>query len=101
MRRAASGNSTWNHIPGCCGALVFHVVNVSAPPAACALWLAVTLQVGCATMTRGTEASSSSGVHDTLRAAVAARALATSAALTNDARLPKLLRTYDAIAAIH
>jgi len=77
------------------------VVNVSAAPAACALWLAVTFQVGWATMTRGTVASSSSGVHNALRAAVAARALATSAALTNDARLPKLLRTYDVMSAIH
>ena len=80
---------------------VFHVVNVSAAPAAGALWLAVTFHVGCATMTFGTEATSSSGVHNVLRAAVDARTLATSAALTNGARLPKLLRTYDAMAAIH
>jgi len=80
---------------------VVHVVNVSAAPAACALWLAVTFQVGWATMTRGTVASSSSGVHRVLRAAVEARTLATSAALMNAARLPKLLRTYDAMAAIH
>ena len=80
---------------------MFHVVNVSAPPAACALWLAVTFHVGCATMTLGTDATSSSCVHSVLRAAVDARTLATSVALTNDARLPKLLRTYDVMAATH
>src|SRR5690349_15862436 len=48
----------------------------------------------------GSEASSSADVQLVLRAAVAWRTRATSAAVTNDPRLPNELRTYEATEAI-
>ena len=92
------GSSTWNHIPACCGAPAFQVVNVSASFAASAWWLALTFQPSV-NRAAGSEAISSGTVHIDFRLAVPARTRATSAGTTSPPVLPKLRRTNDAIAA--
>src|SRR2546426_728975 len=88
-------------MPDCCGAPVFHPASVKAPAAAAALWLAVTFHVGWASIMRGKVSSISATVHGVFRAVVSARTRATSAAVTNPAEFPRLLRMYEAAAAIH
>ena len=69
------------------------------PPAAtCALWLAVTFHVSCGRSATGSDASSSPWVQGVLQS-IAARTRATSAGVTKEAELPKLIRRYDAAAA--
>ena len=102
VKTTASGSSTWNHmlrllrragVPGQEGERVGRGGGVVA---GARLPLRLRRQEHAATRPPAPRASTSSS-----DAAVAARTRATSAAVTNGARLPKLLRTYEAIAAIH
>ena len=97
-------------MPAVCFAPVDHApvcgrpLTTSPPTARSALpgiWLAVAFQPACGTIWLGTDDSSSSTVQKSVRLLVFARTRATSAAVTNEAWLPKLLRTNDAIDAIH
>jgi hypothetical protein len=65
------------------------------------LWLAVAFHVGCGCSGCGIDAISESRLQSALREEVAARTRATSAGATTGLLFPKLLRTYDATAAIH
>src|SRR5215213_1236274 len=88
-------------MPACCGAPVVHTPLPNAAAAVSGFTLALAFHVGCAASSAGSADSSSAAVHGAFRAAVAARILATSAGVTTDPVLPKLLRTNDAIAEIH
>src|SRR6187549_640267 len=87
-------------MPDCCGEPVVHPWKFRPPLAVGELWLAVTFQLACCTSGTGRDASSSTWVHGAFRSPVA-RTRATSAGVTIEPVLPKLLRTYDAAAATH
>ena len=95
-----SGNSTWNHMPGCCGAPVVHDAKLSAPSATGVVARA-RFQVGSTSSGVGSDAISSSIFQNVLREAVSVRTRETSAAETNEPTFPNELRTYDAMAAIY
>src|SRR5262245_57604751 len=99
------GSSIWNHMPGTWNLPVSQRVE-GAPStdfaAFSALWLAVNfhrLRFGSGAC--GSEARNSSIVHGSVRGLIAARTRATSCFVTVPALLPKLLRTNDAMDAIH
>ena len=96
-----SGNSTWNHIPACCGTPLVQPAKLRPRIAVSGLWLAVAFHVGSTGSAAGRVPSSASTVQEAFCAAVSARTRATSAGVTSVPVLPKLFRTYDATDAIH
>src|SRR5262245_9839101 len=88
-------------MPGACAPPELHGWMPRPFGATAELWLAVAFHDPSRTISRGSDDSSSGTGHGVFRARLAARARATSADDTVDARLPNALRTYDVIDATH
>ena len=86
---------------GACGVPVVHAASVRPLAARSGLWLAVAFHAGSTGNSRGSETSSSGKVHIVFRFPVVARTRATSAGVTNAARVAEVVADVRRDVAIH